>query len=649
MAKVDTQVPPLYGVLIRSSVASGSLASIKLPPDEKRFLPIDSSDVIGENSIHIFTESFPLLAESHVSYKGEPLVAYFGPDFEAAIARSKRIEFEYGENSEQEKHIHSPITYSWGDLDKVFLSGKNFFERTYYDRILTTGNNNFTEVIAYTEDDLLKIEVPTQWPFNVRENVAAICQRTQKSVVVYPQSHFSPKDEKLIEPTILSCIAALAALKHGGKVVLRDRNPIVKSPFKIFRMTALDEENRPIAERVEVVIDQGAYPLFTTELFKQVLAGLIPLYPLQAFEAEVKIVESSTPFSHFYGDLGYSSALFSTEEHASLLGRYAQMSPANWRLKYYGESEERSKVIETLPFGKLRDLITLTTTKADFSRRYGAYELQRRSKKPLSPFLTYYRGIGIACGGGISGFSSESPYHRDAKIAVTLDTNSQIIVNTSYFPSRKTVQLWRSIIAKELAVEQTSIKFVENDSSKMVDTGLEVLSLDVERSAKMLVECCRIIKNKRFQEPLPITESVTAKSIVSGDLSLFTSQNWGCIIIEIGFNTVTLESELRRVWANFSFNNPPDVDQLRLKFKHIISETLNECNIKSVYRADSKPTIDIAVDRLGEQILPTSATSALRAMVMACVTMALSQAFNQEVTAMPLTSEDILQYIKRDE
>ncbi len=100
--------------------------------------------------------------------------------------------------------------------------------------------------------------------------------------------------------------------------------PTYKSQYTITRETILDESNRPIGEKVDVVIDQGAYPLFSFEMIQQMIAGLLPLYPLKAFHASFQIVESHTPPSHFFGSLGYTSALFSTEAHTSAIAYHLQ-------------------------------------------------------------------------------------------------------------------------------------------------------------------------------------------------------------------------------------------------------------------------------------------------------------------------------------
>ncbi|MGI6433471.1 MAG: molybdopterin cofactor-binding domain-containing protein [Sphaerochaetaceae bacterium] len=652
--KIAKKPSSFYGVLITSSVESGSLAQMNLPQMGQQFMFVGPSDVLGNNTIEVFAQRFPLFASSEISYKGEPLGALFGPDAESAELASRLISFDMEEKVAAHplfaKRTHEPIEYLWGDLEKAFgAEAATIVEKSYVDRRMVTAEDLIIRAKAWQQEDLLHIQVPTQWPFHVRDTVASVCNRTQKSVVIHPLPHFSPKDEKLLHPSILAAASALGALKSGATIYLSHRQPTYKSAVIITRKTALDAQGKPLGEQVDAVIDQGAFPLFADEAAKQLLAGLVPLYPLQAFSARVHIVESSTPPSHFFGDIGYSSALFSSELHCSLIAKQLALSPANWRIKQYGESKERAKVLQTLAATKLRDLVGTVVDASDFSRHYGAYELQRRTKRPLSSFINYNRGVGIACGAGISGFAGNSYDNIGAKIALTLESHNRVIVNTSFYPSEKLKSMWKGVISEELSVEEETIEFVEHSTATMVDSGPEVLSVDVGRSVMMINECCRAISARRFQDPLPITESVTAKSIMTNLPTMFSSRNWGSLVIELEVNVVTLRVETRRVWGRFYFNNPPDIENLKIKIRHIINASLFECNIDVVHQEGSQPVIDIDIEAFGDDPYPTSATSALRAMVMAASCAALSQALNCEVNSLPLSDDDIVTYVRRKE
>ena len=653
---VNAKFSMLHGIIIRSTIESGMVLGVSLPKLDSRFFVVGSRDVVGNNLIRILESNIPLFTSSRISYKGQPLLALFGPDTETVEVKAREIEVEYqlpGNDpsiaSSSALRSHAPLVYAWGDVKKLMDEATGSMERTYVSRGESTTENMITFVRASLSDDILRIEAPTQWPHHVRDTVADVCGKPKKKVVVTPIPFFSLRDEKLIYPSGLAAIASLATIKSGRPVQIGSRFPTYKPNIVITRKTALDPSNRPIAESVDATVDQGAFPLFSSEMFKQLLAGLIPWYPLQAFSAQVSFVASDHPPAHFFGDLGYSSALFSSEAHASALATEAQMNPANWRLKHYAESPDKSAVLSSQPFAKLRDIVGDICVTSDFSRHSAVYELQRKSKKTLSIFPNYSRGVGIACGAGISGFSSTFPLLQQCSIEITLDSNDKVTVNTSFFPTQKTAMLWKGLIVKELGVDRDKITFCYEDTTSMVDSGPNVLSQDIERAALMINRCCTAIKAKRFQEPLPLTEKVSARTTIPSGSSLFTSGNWGTLVLELEVNSVTLQVEVRHVWSHFSFSQIYDREQLTAKFRHVIMMSLYECGAAVSHEKNRETTLNITFDDQGSTAPPTSAGSALRGMILAAFSSALSQALGGETNTLPLQSNDILGYVRKSE
>ena len=645
MVKKNTSfdtINTLHGIIIPSTMEAGSILGRSKLENDEPFIIIDSKSVVGNPCLSVYKENLPLFASHSVKYVGEPVLAIFGPDLESAIIRSKKVEIEYQNiptsSSENLLKEHSPIEYMWNDVDELISPTTTSYKRTYVDEKHHTQEDTYTKAKAWIEDDILYVKVPTQWPFHVQDSVASVCGRTKKSVVILSEGYNSAYDEKLITPSIIASIAALAALKSKKTAILYSKIPTYKSQYTITRETILDESNRPIGEKVDVVIDQGAYPLFSFEMIQQMIAGLLPLYPLKAFHASFQIIESHTPPSHFFGSLGYTSALFSTEAHTSAIAYHLQKNPANWRIKEYNQYDERERVIKTMGFSKLKDLLSEIVDASDFSRHHAVYSLQSQKSHHLSTFFNYSRGIGIACGPGVSGFSLDSALHRDSKIEITLENNN-IIINSSFYPSKKTKKLWYSIIAEELSVDPTTIHSLKRDTSKIVDSGPEVLSLDVARSIEMIRQVCTNIKSKRFYEPLPISASVSAKSAIATPETKFISQNWGCLTLEIEVDTVTLTAFARRVFARFLCTHVMNKEQLASKFRHIIYSALHDFDLIPKHNNNDPPIIDIKVTSSNESNIPSSATQSLRAMIYASYVSALSSATGREVSTLPYTSK----------
>ena len=128
----------IHGIVIRSNIDSGSIIGISLPKPDKRFFFLGPKDIPGSSSIDVYTESFPLFATSEISYKGQPIIALFGPDLETVEVKSREIEIEFQLTAEVEslhpRQEHSPIHYRWGDTESYFSDEHTLFERTYTDR-----------------------------------------------------------------------------------------------------------------------------------------------------------------------------------------------------------------------------------------------------------------------------------------------------------------------------------------------------------------------------------------------------------------------------------------------------------------------------------------------------------------------------------
>jgi len=627
---------PLHGIIIYSSVEKGSIIGHSRIEKGEPFILLDSSDVIGTNTVTIDQSTIPLLGGYDIKYRGEPVLVLFGPSLESVQRRAKSIEIEYQAIPDEETYSlkeHTPVSYAWGKKSVLDAEGLTPFSTSFtFDRHTFTRDSS-TITAAHQDGKRLVIETSTQWPFHALDTVATTCGRTKKSICIQNRNYHSSYDEYLISPSIHASIAALAVLHTGKSVVLHTNESHSSSCIKTERTTYLDSKGIPVAEQCRIELDQGAYPLFRGELVVQMLAGLTPPYPVKFFSAEFTSVESHLPPTHFYGTLGFTEAIFFTESHVSALAREQNKNPSNWRINHYGEYRQRQAFIAARPLSELKDLISTVGTDGDFSRHHAVYEIQSRSGDTLSPFLNYARGIGIACAPGISGFSLKSKLHKDAKIRITLDKN-KVIVNSSFYPNMKTRKLWFSVIAKQLSVPIETIETVNNKTDDMIDTGPEVLSVDVGRSIEMLTGICAAIQSKRFQEPLPITESVTARSILPAANVKFISENWGCLSLELEIDTITLETYARRVVGRFTFSHVMNTVQLSLKFRRVIHETLSTLDIIPVHRNDAPPLIDVQVFSSEDGAYPSSATQSIRGMVYAAYVSACSQALGTEVTSL---------------
>jgi hypothetical protein len=64
--KPNDQDQTIHGIVIRSSVDSGSIIGITPPKQDKRFFLLGPKDIKGENRIEVFGEELPLFASTDI-------------------------------------------------------------------------------------------------------------------------------------------------------------------------------------------------------------------------------------------------------------------------------------------------------------------------------------------------------------------------------------------------------------------------------------------------------------------------------------------------------------------------------------------------------------------------------------------------------
>ncbi|MDA3833919.1 MAG: molybdopterin-dependent oxidoreductase, partial [Spirochaetales bacterium] len=321
----------MHGLIVRSTITHGTIVSLNIPPLSEDFLVITAKDILGSNAVKVLSSTFQLLAGDHIIYKGQPILAVFGPDPEAVSIAAAQIAVHYKETPPEElptDTVFMKKELSWGDTDTLFAEAEETVELAYLTG--TQSSRNTTPAGAFTQmlEDRLIVHASAQWPFHVRNTISETCGVAKRKVLVYQNSYYPTQDEKLIYPSVYAALAALTTLRSGRPARLIDDTPAYRPEMIVTRKTALDKNRAPLAETVDIQVNQGAIPLFTKELLEQVTAGAAPMYGLKACRITAQVLQTpASPRNHFTG-LGASLALFSSEAHASTLAASSGISPA---------------------------------------------------------------------------------------------------------------------------------------------------------------------------------------------------------------------------------------------------------------------------------------------------------------------------------
>lgn len=629
----------LNGVIIRSTMDHAIIKSIQVPETDEEVILVYGSDFKDSNWIAVVGEKQPILVSDEVEYIGQPIMAIFSYDPETAKLLAQDVKIEYEQKEPVTRELPAYNT-SWGEADKYLEDDK--FKKVsgiYYFGQQSTDPHFLLRVKAYLLGEIIAIECPTQWPFHVKNAVARVMGIAPEKVRINVKNYYSPKDEYLLNPTMLAVIAAMAAKKGNCPAEITTALPVFRPELLISRTSAIDEEGNIVAEKVLASAELGAYPFFGDEIASHLQCGLIPIYPVPNLSLQVSLIATNKVPTSFYGTLGFPDCLCSAEAQISKIANEIGSSPVIWRLQHIGENQEYSKRIATDDNEFLKQSIREVTEASGFQRKYFAFQQQRSKKNKLNSLLNYARGIGLACAPGINGFSRAFKDLSHYSVKVTLDSNGKLIVNTS-FPQKSYVNdIWSDIIAKKMKISEEDIVFESPLSADLVNSGPDVLSRNIGNITEMILDACESINARRFKEPLPLVAKPSIAA--SSGLPLFDSHVWVAVVMELEIDPVMIIPVVRKCWVNANFERVYNQPILEAKIRRVIESTITEMGGKPDPEMEN-----IIVFHAQKEGKASSVNQALKGALKAAFTSALSQAINVEQIRLPVSSEYLLEVIE---
>lgn len=408
--------------------------------------------------------------------------------------------------------------------------------------------------------------------------------------------------------------------------------------------TVVSHEEGLVAGRYNCTVDMGAFPVFTQEVFNNILAGLVPIYPMKALDVKVTITKSATPPANFFGDLGFAMAQAVGETHFTRVALALDQQPGLWRLELLKKCgangpQISEKVRQSVGFGNLAKTLENVITASWYPRKSAANTQKNLSGIKVNPLVDYSKGIGIATGEGIMGFSQEFNVAMQYSLAVTLTEDHQVMVNTGMQAGKDMLFIWKQTIKQYLDVPDDNITFLDINDPQIIDIGPNVLSRKIGIVTRLLIQACSEIARKKEFSRLPI--SVTATSKPDDSYSYYQSSCFGSVAIELHVDTVTLTPVIDKVWARFQMGHVFDKQKLINKARLAIFTVISEVLPNSSWEFN----IDLQVEESADY-KQSSITAAIRGLTAAALIGALSQALGHNVKFLPIKETDILTLLK---
>lgn len=625
------------GLVLRAQEAGVKLLGFDIPQLDQRFTVITAKDIEKGNSISFFGGSMPLLAEDRIEYIGQPLLALFGPDSESVelVMEKIGIKTEPLDTEGERRNLDIPtLSFSWGQEDapkEDYLKELKKVDSTFKINHTTFISSLRYTVSAWYENNTLHIQTPTQWPELVRNTVTNVTGLDSRSILIHTLPYSSRHDEYLIYPALNAALASIVAVSSKLPVEIRSVGEAAKAGVVVKRTTYLNEENRPINEIVKMSVDQGAFAFASTEYQRQAMAGLIPLYNVKSFKAEITIMKSQNPPASFSGSLGYSEALASSEHHTSRLSEKIGYTPAQIK-----DLLERGKTRFTdyaPPYsleGKKR--VDSIVRKSFFNRKWASNGFHRGD----FGLLGCIKGIGIATGVGISGFSTSMIQENEFFATISYTAKKNIVISSSAPRTQFKEKLWRNTITSKLTgkADVDTITFTDQENDGL-DSGPDVLANYSTLYTKQIAAAAKSLSTL-LEKGGRNSIQLRFKSAMGSTPCEFEYAGFGAMIIEIEISKVDYLPIVKEAWGSFSISDLQQEGEYRQVARRAILSTIKECG--GVLSEEFRLNIEFILSAdIADQNAPVG--SVVRGLTLSAFSNAICQAAGEEAAYLPVTAK----------
>ena len=593
----------LYGITIRSPIANGRLKLIQFPVLPENYSYFTARNIPGENRLE--GTSIPILAESKLSYIGEPIAILLGQDKIKLEEFAKECKVIYDEETPEFNAIEPAAAIreiQMGDTKSVFekpgiiIAGSyitgiqdHWYAEpagavTYYEKVKQSppdgsiANSPGGEKGEKAEkkenklkkkEKLLIVKTATQWPYHVKRSVARALGIEQSNISVETTSLSLHMDGKLMFTSLVACHAALGTFftNRPVRLILNREEDFFYSPKRcksnIDIVTTIDDKGNITAAEVDISVNLGAYGVNSEEILDQVCLGVIGYSKIDNLRITAKANPSNIPPQGPFSGFGLAQGFFAMQRHISQISETIQTDPVEWRKSRYNPSLIMPSGITSKNNISVEKLIDSVTAMSDYYRKWTSYELLRQSRRE-KPIMyekgENLRGIGMTLGFQGNGLLYHGEDNGIYTVEVTLTKENFLEIKTSITSSDEDyAKIWAKVVSSILSVEPEKIRLI---TDRAPDGGPSCASRNITALTKLVEKCCLAIRKQRSHDPLPITVRRSLKpqygSLWQGrfmpregknmDISGFSKLGMAACVVEVSIDIVECIPKIRGIW-----------------------------------------------------------------------------------------------------
>lgn len=511
-------------LLLRSPVVVKGKFSFKTDELPQGYSIFTADDIPGQDKLDVNGLSVPVFAKDSILYKGQPVGIVTGPDVQVLkkICSSLtvfKIEDSPEENRQEPENILTYETQSEGYEEALFPASSHVVSARWISDLEDVSINETEGVFFSYKNGNYSIFTHSEDESAISSAVSTVAQIDASNIEVIQTKTF--KKQKIFgwQTALLCAQVAVAAVKLQKSVKLvfsrQEQLDFVVRPMalQINHTTALDENGKINAWNIDISVDAGNMVPDADQLITRFETVVMGLYACPQWKISVKILKTDNPPV----SINYSSVdaycNFALECHFNKIADELEADPVELRI--LNVSDEK----EFIPFKSNREtlvhLLTSIKNKCDFTRKYVAYRLSKKSRyaqNNISPFLPPVRGIGLSCGANsgssVNGNSFDVPAAGSCIVEMDFDPSSYDITLRGVWLCINAGQISREEVANiknKISICVRNVLFDLIDDHIVQSERIELLFVNSTENSRVYDNIASILVPAAFMNALSQT------------------------------------------------------------------------------------------------------------------------------------------------
>jgi xanthine dehydrogenase large subunit len=475
---------------------------------------------LSHNCFGPIVKDEPLLAESEIYFRGQPIVVIAAETREAVLAAKRAIRVEYEE-------LPPILTIEAAIAANSFLGNTRFIRRGDADAAMATaehvlegifenqGQDHFylesqAALVYPGEHNALVVHSSTQHPTEVQEVIAHLLGIDMSQVVVNTRrmgGAFGGKESQATHPAAMAALVARRTRRPARIAYDKDTDMHVtgkRHPFRNRYQVGFGRGGEIVALKVDLYSDGGAYEDLSGAVMARAMTHAENAYFIPNIEIRGTVCRTNnapnTAFRGFGGPQGVSNIENILEEIAAFLKRDAlDVRRANC---YGVETRNTTPYEQVVANNTLPRLFTELEERCDYRARMHAVREFNASS------VTHLKGLALtAVKFGIS-FNTKFLNQANALVNVYLDGSVQVSTGATEMGQGVNTKI-RQLVADELRVDLERVVVMQTSTEKNNNTSATAASSGADLNGSAALDACRRIRARldevELQHGSPLT------------------------------------------------------------------------------------------------------------------------------------------------